>query len=496
MKTTFRSAGRNRWKLRWLFLALICLLLLGGGCRKSPPSVVLVSIDSLRYDDAVGSNRGRRIAPRLERLGREGVVFAQAYSTAPWTTPAMMAVMTGLAPAAHGVEEHDRALASEVPLLAERFKAAGYRTAAFVPEVTLRPEFGFSRGFDEYDLQSFGHQRLSSPTLIGKVLNKLEHWKGDPAPFFLWVHLWDPHYNYNPPPPFDQLFREGQPPASQDVQCLKWRPNVVSPDEVRFLRGQYRGEIAFTDRFLGDLLDYLKTQRLEERIVLAVVGDHGEAFEEHGWLGHTNRVDDEVLHVPLLLRWSGKLAPTRVEEAVSTERIGRTLLDLAGLPSAGFGAGLPLPVRGIAPAEAPNVVFAETVRQGCFSAVREGREKYILDHQGCRETLFDLATDPGEQRDVAANRPERVRHFRELLWRETERNARLAIPKAALPPAVAEQAEAQLRSLGYVGGSQSGPEKTGCPFAPGTGRRDTFGDTWTSACPENGVAVCLKKYIH
>lgn len=478
-----------------LGLALILILLSGPGigCRKAPPSVLLVSIDSLRYDDAFGSASGVRIAPTLDRLGREGVFYSRAYTTAPWTTPAMMAVMTGLNPLAHGVEEHDRALASSVPLLAQRFQKAGYHTAAFVPEITLRPEFGFARGFDQYDLQQFGHQLISSPTLIGKVQNLLETSRKSDQPLFIWVHLWDPHYNFNPPPPFDQKFREGTAPPSQDVQCLKWQPNAVSPDGARFLRGQYRGEIAFTDRVIGELLDYLKQQKLDEKTLLVVLGDHGEAFQEHGWLGHTNRVDEELLHVPLMLRWPGHLSPAEVTQQVSTDQVGRTILDLAGLESTGFGTAAVLPRSPSAPSAQP-ILVAETLRQNCLTALREGQEKYVLEQRGCVEQLFDLKADPGEAHNLAASRPERVRFFRGLLRGEVDRISALAIPRGALPQGIGGEAEQALRDLGYVGSRTAGPGPGGCVFAPATGRRDTFGDTEVDSCPDRGLEACLKAW--
>lgn len=481
---------------RHVALAGLLLTVLAVGCSRSRPSVILVSIDSLRYDDVFGAPSGRAIAPNLTALAHESVNYERAYSSAPWTTPAMMGVMTGLSAPAHGVEEHDRMLASSVGALAERFRGAGYHTAAFLPAITLRAEFGFARGFEIFDLENFGHQRVSSPTLVGKVLQRIENWRRERRPFFIWVHLWDPHYNYIPPPPYDDAFAQGNRPRNEDVQCLKWVLDPLVPAEVEYLRGQYRGEISFTDKYVGELLDQVKATGLDGKLIVAVLGDHGEAFQEHGWLSHTNRVDEEVIHVPLLLRWSKKLRPRMVGEVVSTAELGATLLVLAGLDGRGFGLEPPLPglkePASVGASGKSRSVLSETVRQGCFTALVGVRYKYVLDHRTCAESLFDLTTDPGEKKDLSALVPDRLADLRAALKKELERLRSANIPRGAMPADVAHEAEAALRSLGYLGGGRttSGGEQA-CALAPRTGRYDTFGDLRVDPCPAEGAWKCL-----
>ncbi len=476
---------------RAVFLAVLAAAV-AAGCSRSRPSVILVSIDSLRYDDAFGRVGNREIAPRLAGLARESVNYERAYTSAPWTTPAMMSVLTDLPPPAHGVEEHDRALAASVETLAERFRAASYRTGAILPSITLRSEFGFGRGFEVFDLENFGHERVTSPVLMGKALQRVDNWRREGRPFFLWVHLWDPHFNYIPPPPYNETFAGGSRPADENVACLKWAENPLAPPEVAYLRGQYRGEIAFTDKYVGELLDYLEANGLKDRVVLVVLGDHGEAFQEHGWLSHTNRVDEEVVHVPLMIRWPGRLAPRRATEVVSTAQVGATLLDLVGLGARPFGDEPPLPTASTAPPAA--TVLSETVRQGCYTTLVSPRWKYVLDHRSCGESLFDLDADPGETRDLAGVQKNELAARRAAMRDELQRLRGLNIPKAALPAAVVREAEAALRSLGYLGGGKSGNDApANCPAAPRTGKRDTFGDLATEPCPLDGAWACLAK---
>ena len=183
---------------------LIALALLAAGCGKPRPSVILISIDSLRIDEIDREVNGKAVTPRLSALARESLSFDRAIAAAPWTTPSMMTVMTGMHPRAHGVAAYDRALSPSVPQLAQQFKEAGYGTAAIVSAATLRKSFGFGPGFDSYTVEHYGHSQRSSKHLVRAMIEQITAWKGEP--FFLWVHLWEPHYDYIPPEQFD-LFR-------------------------------------------------------------------------------------------------------------------------------------------------------------------------------------------------------------------------------------------------------------------------------------------------
>ncbi len=480
----------------------VTLLLLAAGCTDPQPSVLLITVDSLRADTAVAQVDGKPIAPRLAALTKDSLVYESVTSPAPWTTPSCMSLMTGLPAFAHGVETHDRALASSVETLAERFKAAGYRTGAVVPAVTLREAYGFDRGFERFVFESYGHRRISSPGLSGQVRNLIDRWKGEP--FFIWVHYWDPHYDYNPPAPFDQSFPAGAEPHSTEVQCLKWWPAPVDENGAAYLRAQFRGEVRYWDDYLGELLD--AADALDQEVVVAVSADHGEAFLEHGWLGHTNRVDEVLVHVPLVLHAPGRVAPGQVSRPVSLTGLGATLLDVSGVGSEGFGAVPPLPLHGAETVDTPPVM-TRTLRRGCYTAWREESLKYVLDHRSCSESLFDLDADPGEMADLAALRPEDTVRLRQSLAARLDALTALGVPRAMLPREGQEEAEALLRSLGYVaggGGAAGGgqaplPQSCRPASAVQTGQdtrdvpRDSFGDLAPPPCPPDGALECLSR---
>ncbi|MDQ7008507.1 MAG: sulfatase-like hydrolase/transferase [Acidobacteriota bacterium] len=483
-----------------LLAAILAFPLLS--CNLSRPSILLISVDSLRLDAAFGRHEGKPIAPRLTAFADQSLVFDQAISPAPWTTPAMMAVMTGHDAPTHGVEKHYQSLSRSVPTLAERFRASGYRTAAFTPAVTLRAEYGFDRGFEIFDYEPYGHDKISSPALSGKVIHRLEQWKKEP--FFIWVHLWDPHYNYNPPTPYDEIFSRGERPPSLRVQCLKWIRDPVTAPQALFLQGLFWGEVRYTDRYVGEILDALEKQGLASRTVVAILADHGEAFMEHHWLGHTNRLDSTLIHVPLMLRYPSELRPSREHRTVSTAQLGASLLALAGLPREGFGSLPPLPLDTAesprASESSPPGVLSQTVRRGCLTSLTRERWRYVIDHHDCREELFDLEEDPGETVNLAEREPRTLASMRQAMRQHLERARTSRVPRASLPSTVLEESETRLRSLGYMaagggGGTRRG-DPTVCDGVIFAGPRDSLGDMEPEECPPEGAMGCLERFDH
>lgn len=487
--------GRRGW------LTVLAAGLTAACSPSPPPSVLLVSVESLRADSL---STKAETAPRMSELAGESVTFTHAVSSAPWTTPSLMALQTGLLPAAHGVDQHDRALSPEVDTLAGRFGEAGYHTAAITPAITLRPEFGFDRGFEVYDIEMYGHDLVSSPALVSRVMQQMD--EAGEAPFFIWVHLWDPHYNYVPPAPYDDAFRRGEKPEREDVQCLKWFEDAVTPAEAEYLHGQYDGEVAYTDEYLGRLLDDLQERGLAEDTIVAVVSDHGEAFLEHGWLGHTNRLDEVLVHVPMMLRWTGHLEPAEIERPVSTASLGRTLLELAGLDPKGFGMLESLPLSPVESASSEGkqqpwdgrVALSETRRRGCFTSMTGADLKYVVDHRSCQEQLYDLSVDPNEQQDLAADSPDLLEQARVRLRQELDRVEALNIPSTSLPGDIQRDSQDRLAALGYIQVEEDEKEPVAervhrcAPPGADPTDRDSFGDVLVdTACPEDWFERCL-----
>ena len=427
-----------------------------GGPR---PNVVLVSIDSLRADHVGAYGYPRPTSPRLDRLAAEGVAFDAAWSTTTWTLPSHVSLLTSLYSEVHGVSEDGIRMTEGQTLLSEALRGAGYRTAAFVSAPFLNRLYGFDQGFDFYDDTTIplrrhreSHQGSTGPALHAAIVRWLRE---EPAkPFFLFLHYWDVHFDYEPPPAFVAPFDPGYRGADEFRNFEKNRAihPGMAPRDLERLVALYDGEIAFTDHHLGLLFDELERLGLYDESLIVVTSDHGDEFFEHGAKGHMKNLFETTLRVPLLVRFpGGAAAGTRVAEPVSLVDVAPTVLDAARVPRpAAFGGESLLPVvagegrRRARPLFASLYGQAWTVRQGDLKLVRTEDEDGAM-----REELYDLAADPAEARDLAAARQQEARNLSQLLarWRKLAASQRR---EAARPFEKGEGLRETLEALGYL----------------------------------------------
>ena len=375
----------------------------GGGPR---PSILLVTLDTTRAD-AMGPDARNVVTPAFDSLLERGMRFTQAYATVPQTLPSHTSMMTGLYPGGHGLRENGRYLSEKQPLVAERLRTAGYRTAAFVSAFALARRFGLARGFDVYDDQpENGLEERPAAETNEKVFAYLAE-KSD-QPLFLWVHYYDPHYPYTPPEPF----------------------------RTRYAKHPYYGEIAYMDQQLGRLVDAFDRSVSGPKAIL-VVGDHGEGLGDHGEAQHGNLLYQSTMHVPLLVIGPG-VARGTTSVPVSTRRICQTILDFAGIDNANSLRG---PAAETVAGEAMKP-FLDYGWQPQVMAV-EGHDKAIL---AGRLEVYDVIKDPGEMHDLAAS----ASISRSM--RATLRTYPVPTPEEAAKAAadVSEEDRQKLASLGYV----------------------------------------------
>jgi choline-sulfatase len=403
------------------------------------PDVYLVTIDTLRADHVHCYGDDQIQTPALDSLARDGIRFAQAFTPSPITNTAHTSILTGLLPSVHGVTDFAIPLAKTYPTWAELLKQNGYQTAAFIGAVvldsrTLAP--GLDRGFDYYD-------NFPSDPANGKhwgrverraddVVHRAETWMGahPQTPRFVWVHLYDPHDPYEPPPPYSQIYKDRL----------------------------YDGEIAYADAALGNLLRYLKREKRYGNALIIVVGDHGEGLGEHGEQTHGIFLYDSTTHVPLLVKLPISGKPTEpaiaqqgkvVEAQVQTTDILPTVLDLLSIsPPAALGERS-LSSYFTGTKESDRVVFGETDYPLSFGwaplrAVRGGGFKFI---EAPRPELYDLLKDPAELKNEYEP------------WNATVQNLRTELASSAMrPPRVSSSTGtagsttlSELRALGYLG---------------------------------------------
>jgi len=436
-------AGRIRWAtIAAVSIAAVSIAALGlavawWAIHRSPRlNLLLVTIDTLRADH-LGAYGDRAAQTRtLDSLAARGVRFEHAQSPVPMTGPSHATILTGLYPPVHGVR--DNVVFSLDPrhrTLAALLKAQGYRTAAFVGAYPVAAAFGFRQGFDTFseDFKDSPIPGAGAQRPANEVVDATLGWLTAPtdAPFFVWMHLYDPHAPYDPPEPYRTAFA-GRP---------------------------YDGEIAFADAQLGRLFDWLGSSGHEQDTVVAVLSDHGESLGEHREVTHAVLLYESTLRVPFLLAGPNVPPGVTVSGRVTTVDLAPTLLRLLGLepPPEMTGRRLDPAFRG--ERLPPEPLYAESLfgRLNCrWSSLRAwtaGDWKLI---DGSRAELFHLAEDPGETRDRATEEAPRVARMRADL--------RAALAKMApggdraRTAAITPEQEANLKSLGYVGGSGGGGE--------------------------------------
>jgi len=403
-----------------------------------PISVVLIIIDTLRADRLGCYGDKRAATPALDGLAARGTRFPNAIAHVPLTLPSHASILTGVTPLVHGVRDNAGfALGAAPPTIAEQFRAAGYDTAAFVAGFPVHRRFGLARGFDLYDDR---FPRGDDPTRLPYVERRADAtvsaavaWlersaRNAPRPFFIWLHLFDPHAPYEPPEPYAGRFRE--------------RP--------------YDGEVAFTDAEVGRFLEQVQRLRPADPVVVLATSDHGESLGEHGEPTHGLFVYDSTTRVPLILAGTGVPAGRVVPTLARGIDVAPTLLDLARLPPLSGAEGrslLPAITDPKASGDEPAYVESLYARLSFGWAPLHGwREQDWLYVQAPQPELYDLTRDPAQIRNIAADRPAEAARFRRAV------DAAVARSRPVESVALGREAAERLRSLGYAsGGSTANP---------------------------------------
>ena len=415
--------------------------------RPAPSNVVLIVVDTLRADHLGAWGHERPTSPHIDALARSGIRYAQATSQAPWTSPSIGSLMTGQYPGTLGIRRDNTILPQQATTLAESLSAAGLRTAAMVSHSFCGSDWQFDQGFEAFDESNvLGHLGVSSAGVTEGALAFLED--AADGPFFLWLHYFDPHYAYQlhldhdvvGPSPYDGPVRPGMP-----ISELKGMAADLNETDVDALHRFYDSEIAFTDHHIGRVLDRLEALGLTEDTLVVFTADHGEAFLDHGRIGHATTLYQELLHVPLIVRCPGWGAAT-VDDPVGNIGIFATVMACLGLPQPEDLAAGPLPPAG----RPPDLVFSQTSKGGEQAMIRVGDHKVIASRlkKRPRFALYDLATDPTEQNDLASQGSATLA---EMSGQLTELYQQ--IDRGAMPPETIDidgWLKANLEALGYV----------------------------------------------
>jgi choline-sulfatase len=402
-----------------VILPLALFLATAGGPSASPTSVLFITVDTLR-PDALGWVSGRNATPELDRLALAGFRFRAAVSPAPLTLPAHGSLMTGLVPRRHGMRDNGQPLADGVTTLAEVLRKRGYATAAFVSGFPLGRAFGLDRGFEHYDDSlPDGPPDRRERRAEGTTAAAAAWIASAREPWLAWVHYYDPHDPYEPPPAFR-------------------RPGP---------RGDYDGEVAYVDQSIAALRRTLPSGR-RGQVLTVVAADHGESLGEHGEATHGFFLYESTIAVPLVFYEPGRIAPGESAAPVRLVDVAPTVLALVGAPPLDAPDGVSLAPLLSGGAQALPPAYVETLRPWAsygwspLRAVRDGDWKLIV---APRAELYDVRRDQAEQSNRIDAEGDRAGRMKLLLSRVE------AAPAPRAKPAADPEAAERLRALGYVG---------------------------------------------
>jgi arylsulfatase A-like enzyme len=463
-----------------------------------PQGVILVFADTLRRDHLGVYGYARPTSPVIDRLAREGALFRDCVGQGSWTKVAASSLMTGLYPTSHGVAEFAHRLQSSAVTLAEAYRQAGYATVSFSSILFTGRFTNLHQGFEEVHEDSSLPDRGSSKTAreyVDRLLPWLEAHRGEP--FFVFLHVSDPHDPYKPYAPYDALWADPARAAEHERHAKEVREFISDPllkafgmptkaelvkggidpeAYVEHERGWYDGSIRGMDVEIGRLVERLRSLGLDRRTLLVFTGDHGEEFYEHGRSFHGQSVYGEMNNMPLILWRPGAIrAGVTVEETVQTVDLMPTLLEMSGIPvPAGVQGRSLLPLLSRAPAAPGTVRASARDTRPAISEKAETREfgappprdtaaaaivvgNWKLIHNTKRPDgkaefeLYNHAHDPLDAHDVAAAHPEEVARLSKMLegWRKMAAAARLK-PDAEANQAMSKEELERLRSLGYI----------------------------------------------
>ena len=491
-------SGRSSFVFRWresrhthhLFAALVLIGLLGAtsasaqealeptgeaeGQRARQTSVFLIVTDAAaaRYIGSYGGSGST--TPRIDAFAKESVIFETAYSQSATTVPSTVSLFTGVRATTHRAAGYG-AYSKRLQSIAEILQRNGFSTASIVGNPLAGLErLGFSRGFDrtarvweEETTDPSGEpgkprRRITKPSDLNRVIQPWLAEKHEGHRFY-YIHYLRPHEPYTPPADLRprlskrELRRCGEPPAWPELLKQRNIANRKGESEAcleRHLRSTYLGNLSFVDRAIGELFGWLRQEGLYEESIIVFTSDHGEAFFEHRLYGHNKTLYDDMVRIPLVIRFpaSAGIRPQRIAVPVESIDILPTLLDYLGLPIPKHAEGdslWPLVVGRVSTLGDDEVVMTTNRRH--IHAIRVGDHKLIYRSKERRTELYDLALDPREQRNLAPEQPELAEALHARLRKLAGSRAGGPWPKKPpKAPTVEPQLRDLLEALGYT----------------------------------------------
>ena len=475
----------------WIRRGIFCLaavavvvfvaLLLRGPASESPaperrPNIIVIVIESLRADHCGCYGQKRATTPTLDGVAREGVTFSQCYASSSWTTPSVGSLMTGLSPIHHGLTSVTGKLPDGISTLSQELKRSGYYTLGVLCNSCADGKMGFDRGFDVYDdftiladldLDLFaagggaGRKEIHNVSVDRQTTDlALRHLRKAPQdrPYFLFVFYFDPHFNYIPSGGYATMFDpDYRGKADGNVFGLPDRYTYPDPRDLEHVRALYDGEVRQTDDEIARLLGAMREKgRLSDKDLLVITSDHGEEFCDHGGLKHGFTLYEEVVRVPLVMRWPGRLpAGKKVSALVEHRDLPGTLVAAAGgkAPEGMSRLDLVRLARGDA-AGGHDFVGMHTSLQDTVVGIRTSRWSVLVNTTNRKGEAFDLQADPRQARPLDPAKEAEPKRLLGLLEKwvgdEARLGEKLAGAQAGKGEKLSEEHIQLLKALGYM----------------------------------------------
>ncbi len=419
--------------------------------KDTKPNILLFTIDACRFDHLSCYGYSRKTTPNIDKLAGEGIIFTNAFSQSAWTTPSMLSIFTSLHPPAHNVDAKGKTLKEDIETLPEVLKQKGY-VIPVLPRFVDIPNY-WHLGFDAVDKKQFSS---FNPEEVEDLIKLIETYRDQR--FFIWYHYHGLHLPYNPPDPYDKLFMKaittGTVTESTAILDIK-KKSVIKNGSVNFkdedksiIVSLYDGQVKQMDDDVGKIIGKIKEFGILDNTLIILTSDHGEELLEHGFVGHAStslnaKLYDEIIHIPLIIWYPKILKHKKIEDIAQQIDIMPTVLDLLeiSVPDGLQGHSL-LPLiqkqhsddsNSSAWSLAQETVFCETILGGYQSTkemeqikmrclrTKEWKLIYTKEPDSYKYELYDLKTDPNEQRNVIEKYPDVRSELRKKLqyWIET-----------------------------------------------------------------------------
>lgn len=472
------------------------------------PNIILIVMDSVRAANLSCYGYPRVTTPNLDTIATQSALFEQAISVGCWTLPVHASLFTGLYPLSHNVTVSRDALPDNFPTLARQLKEANYQTACFSNNAYISDVTGLTQGFDTVEnIWRVSNPRGTQRTKLGKLIknleskgpltrpvialirkvqrvrmilkrqrnqsdkggqltnNKIQDWltkdRNPDVPFFLFVNYMECHEPYNPPHPYNRRFMAKRYTPSRVAQ-IGTKEEIASrvseqrgQEDLEILQALYDGEINYLDHKIGELVHFIETLSILDNTVLVITSDHGDSLGEHHQIGHRITLYEQLVHVPLLIRYPKRFQPnTRVAQQVSLIDLYSTLLELAGVKSSpvttnGSYSLTKTPSNGdeIRPFTIAENVAPKSLNGVTNQMIRTNTYKYIWKSNRQHE-LYNLINDPRELHNVAAKESEVVDNLDKQLeaWRQSVQSYQVETNQVQYDDTLVER----LQALGYM----------------------------------------------